>query len=169
MLQSDLFGSLNDSGLLSRASEALMAVDVKHPVVSCSGENFIQNFRPTFNSKQNFFYILLHYYYYYYFSLSQYNTLLYKLFKKRVYFTTTPCLNDIPSKFKRRELKWLSKQLKFVLLPQNVLTLVQTIKRNLVQKFKRGQGMKPSIRKIESFDLVKTTTFTFDQLTKLSI
>jgi hypothetical protein len=34
--QSDLFGSLNDSGLLSRASEALMAVDVKHPVVSCS-------------------------------------------------------------------------------------------------------------------------------------
>ena len=29
-------GCLNDSGLLSRASEALMAVDVKHPVVSCS-------------------------------------------------------------------------------------------------------------------------------------
>ena len=35
-MQSDLFGSLNDGGLLSRASEALMAVDVKHPVVSCS-------------------------------------------------------------------------------------------------------------------------------------
>ncbi len=81
LLQSDLFGSLNDSGLLSRASEALMAVDVKHPVVSCSGENFIQNFRPTFNSKQNFFYILLHYYYYYYFSPSQYDTLLLKLFQ----------------------------------------------------------------------------------------
>ena len=33
-LQSDIFGSLNDQGLLSRASEALVAMDMKHPVVS---------------------------------------------------------------------------------------------------------------------------------------
>ena len=32
--QSDIFGSLNDQGLLSRASEALVAMDMKHPVVS---------------------------------------------------------------------------------------------------------------------------------------
>merc|ERR1711899_198011 len=31
---SDIFGSLNDQGLLSRASEALVAMDMKHPVVS---------------------------------------------------------------------------------------------------------------------------------------
>ena len=30
--QNDIFGSLNDSSLLSRASEALVAVDIKHPV-----------------------------------------------------------------------------------------------------------------------------------------
>ena len=30
--QNDIFGSLNDSSLLSRASEALVAVDMKHPV-----------------------------------------------------------------------------------------------------------------------------------------
>jgi hypothetical protein len=35
LLQTDLFGSLNDSGLLSRA-EALVAVDMKHPIVSSS-------------------------------------------------------------------------------------------------------------------------------------
>ena len=33
-LQSDIFGSLNDQGLLSRASEALVAMDMKHPVSS---------------------------------------------------------------------------------------------------------------------------------------
>merc|ERR1719400_1203832 len=34
---SDIFGSLNDSGLLCRASEAaLVAVDMKHPVVPVS-------------------------------------------------------------------------------------------------------------------------------------
>ena len=32
--QSDIFGSLNDQGLLSRASEALVAMDMKHPVSS---------------------------------------------------------------------------------------------------------------------------------------
>jgi len=31
---SDIFGSLNDQGLLSRASEALVAMDMKHPVSS---------------------------------------------------------------------------------------------------------------------------------------
>ena len=34
VLQSDIFGSLNDQGLLSRASEALVAMDMKHPVSS---------------------------------------------------------------------------------------------------------------------------------------
>ena len=33
-LQSDIFGSLNDQGLLSRASEVLVAMDMKHPVSS---------------------------------------------------------------------------------------------------------------------------------------
>ena len=32
LFQNDIFGSLNDSSLLSRASEALVAVDMKHPV-----------------------------------------------------------------------------------------------------------------------------------------